>query len=401
LWIDDMTHEPVSGWRAELRDLAAALGRRVRHAADRIERRIDRDPYCILGYRGYGTAARALVLGRVLEDEGHFPPNPSHSALRNLIDAIKRLESDPLPFARVRAHLGGAAHEMEADDEGFLRGWVPTAAAVAPGWHRVDLALPDGSAVAAAPGTAEVLVPSPEARFGVVSDMDDTVLQSEVTRLVRAARLVLLENARTRLPFPGVAAFYRALAAGTESSAANPIFYVSKSPWNLYQVIADFITHQELPAGPLLLRDWDLGLPRRQRMEHKATAIAEILATYPALPFILIGDSGQRDPEIYRALLHDHPGRIPAIYIRNVSADPERIKAIRMLAAEVTEAGSALVLADDTLAAARHAAKHGWIDASRLEEIVGDKRADEGASGEKVAPPGAPPPGSGPTVVVE
>ncbi len=83
------------------------------------------------------------------------------------------------------------------------------------------------------------------------------------------------------------------------------------------------------------------------------------------MPFILIGDSGQRDPEIYRALLHDHPGRIPAIYIRNVSSDPERTKAIRTLAAEVTEAGSSLVLADDTLAAARHAAEHGWIGRTR------------------------------------
>lgn len=345
----------TGGWRDELRDLAGALSRRLRHAADRIERRIDRDPYCIVGYRGYGTGERALVLGRVLEDEGHLPPDPAYSALRNLIDAIKRIESDPLPFARVRAQLGGATHEIEADDEGFLRAWIPPADAATPGWHRADLTLADGAAVSAGPGVAELLVPSADARFGVVSDLDDTVLQSEVTRLVRAARLVLLENARTRLPFPGVAALYRALGDGAAGSGANPIFYVSKSPWNLYEVIADFLALQELPAGPLLLRDWDLGLPSRKQQEHKATAIAEILATYPTLPFIMIGDSGQKDPETYRALLHDHPGRILAIYIRNVTADPDRADAIRRLAAEVREGGSSLVLADDTLAAARHA----------------------------------------------
>jgi phosphatidate phosphatase APP1 len=229
--------------------------------------------------------------------------------------------------------------------------------------------------------------------------MDDTVLQSEVTRLVRAARLALLENARTRLPFPGVAAFYRALWDGADGEP-NPVFYVSKSPWNLYEVIADFLAIQELPPGPLLLRDWDLGLPGRQKQEHKTAVIGEILATYPNLPFILIGDSGQKDPEIYRALLHDHPGRIPAIYIRNVTPGAERAAAIRKLADEVHEAGSALVLADDTLAAARHAADHGWIDPRRLEEITGDKRADEGSAGGKVPAPGKPP-GSGPTIVVE
>jgi phosphatidate phosphatase APP1 len=357
----------------------------MRLAADRIERRVDADPYCIVGYRGYGTAERALVLGRVLQDEGHLPPDPSHSGLRNLLDAIKRLESDPLPFARVRVQLGTNGHELEADDEGFLHGWVPAPVPMGPGWHRAELAPSDGSIVPARPGAAEVLVPSAAARFGVISDMDDTVLQSEVTRLVRAARLVLLENARTRLPFPGVAAFYRALSVGTGGGASvNPIFYVSKSPWNLYEVIADFLTLQELPPGPLLLRDWDLGLPSRQKREHKATAIAEILATYPALPFILIGDSGQKDPEIYRALLHDHPGRIPAIYIRNVTRGAERAGAIRKLALEVAESGSSLVLADDTLTVARHAAEHGWIDPAHLGEIAGDKRADEGVTDEKV-----------------
>jgi phosphatidate phosphatase APP1 len=366
-------------WRNELRDLASALGRRARLAADRIERRIDTDPYCIVGYRGYGTADRLLVLGRVLEDEGHLPPDPSHSALRNLMDAIKRLESDPLSFARVRAQIGAVGHELVADDEGFLSHRVSTPAGSAPGWHRVELSLAADSSVAARPGCAEVLVPSPQAEFGIISDMDDTVLQSEVTRLVRAARLVLLENARTRLPFPGVAAFYRALAGGVAGKSNNPIFYVSKSPWNLYEVIVDFLALQELPAGPLLLRDWDLGFRGRQKQEHKTTAIGEILATYPTLPFILIGDSGQKDPEIYRALLRDHPGRIPAIYIRDVTRSPQRAEAIRRLAAEVAVSECSLVLADDTLTVARHAAERGWIDADRLDDIAGDKRADEGA----------------------
>jgi phosphatidate phosphatase APP1 len=351
----------------------------VRLAADRVERRIDADPYCIVGYRGYGTADRVLVLGRVLEDEGHLPPDASHSALRNLIDAIKRLESDPLPFAGVRVQFGDVGHRLVADDEGFLRGWVPMPGGVAAGWHHAELNLAEHATVVARPGRAEVLVPSATAQFGVISDMDDTVLQSEVARLVRAARLVLLENARTRLPFPGVAAFYRALAAGASGSSSNPIFYVSKSPWNLYEVIADFLALQELPAGPLLLRDWDLGFPSDQKLEHKATAIGQILSTYPTLPFVLIGDSGQKDPEIYRALLQDYPGRIPAIYIRDVSRSPRRAEAIRKLAAEAAVSGCALLLADDTLTVARHAVERGWIDAGRLDDIAGDKRADEGA----------------------
>jgi phosphatidate phosphatase APP1 len=245
-----------------------------------------------------------------------------------------------------------------------------------------------------------VLVPSPDAELGVISDMDDTVLQSEITSFIRAARLMLLENARTRLPFPGVAAFYRALERGKRGVPSNPIFYVSSSPWNLHDVIVDFLDAQEIPAGPMLLRDWDIGRAMLQTREYKLAQIREIMRTYPGLPFILVGDSGQEDPEIYGAIVREFPGRVRAIYIRNVSQHPERSEVIRVLADEVAAAGSTLLLADDTLTAARHAAAHGWIAEESLGDIGSEKRADEGASGAKVETPGIEP-RSAPTVVVD
>ncbi|HYC34079.1 MAG TPA: phosphatase domain-containing protein, partial [Gemmatimonadales bacterium] len=276
------------------------MSRHTRLAVGRLERLVDRDPYHITGYRGYAAGSRALILGRAMEDEGLGVSDPSSSRWRNLVHALKRLESDPLPFASVGARIGGHEVTLRADDEGFINAWVDLPAPLPQGgWHPVTLEL-RGSERAAEPATALLLTRSPSSRFGIISDMDDTVLQSKVTDFLRAAGTVLLENARTRLPFPGVAAFYRALAAGA-GGEANPIFYVSNSPWNLYDVIGDFLEVQDIPAGPLLLRDWDLGARLRRRPPHKPSAIAEILATYPDLPFILIGDSGQEDPEIYRA----------------------------------------------------------------------------------------------------
>ncbi|HEU5040611.1 MAG TPA: phosphatase domain-containing protein [Gemmatimonadales bacterium] len=388
-------------WRGELGRLAEEVGRRTRHAADRLERLVDRDPYLVAGYRGYGAGTRALVLGRAMQDEGIAQADPAASRWRNLLHALKRLESDPLPFAAVGARIAGFHAELRADDEGFVREWVELPAPLAAGgWHPVTLELrrEDGPAL---PGTGMVLTPSSGTRFGVISDMDDTVLQSRVTDFVRAAGTVLLENARTRLPFPGVAAFYRALAAGSGGGEASPIFYVSNSPWNLYDVISDFLAAQEIPVGPVLLRDWDLGLRLRRRPPHKPGAIAEILTTYPDLPFILVGDSGQEDPEIYSAIVRDHPGRILAVYIRNVRPHPERVAAVRRLAAQVVADGSALVLADDTLTAARHAAEHGWIDPASLGEIGGEKRDDRGETGAKAPAPGTAPTVEVPPVVVE
>ena len=394
----------MAHWRDDLIGLFGELAWQARRSAGAIGRALDRDPVQIIGYRGFGAPDRALVLGRVLQDEGVGAPQPEQSRMRNLIASLRRIESDPLPFARVRCQAAPAeskVHEIVADDEGFLRYWLPHAGPPrAPGWHAVSLDLADPRGGVTARATASVLTPAPTSTFGVVSDIDDTVVQSEVTNFLRAARMVLLENALTRLPFPGVAAFYRALERGATGADANPIFYVSSSPWNLYDVIDGFLDAQRIPTGPLLLRDWDLGRLTERHARHKGTIIREIFDTYPELPFVLVGDSGQEDPEIYANLVRENPGRIKAVYIRNVTPNVERTGRIQALAHEVAAAGSTLVLADDTLAAAKHAALHGWIASDALSEIGGEKRDDEGKTDAKADAPGVDTKPT-PTVVVD
>src|SRR4030095_16712537 len=133
-----------------------------------------------------------------------------------------------------------------------------------------------------------------------------------------------LTNARTRKPFKGVAAFYRALHAGV-----NPVFYVSKSPWNLFAPIVEYLEVQGLPEGPVILRDFGFRTPKN----HKTRAIERILNTYPALKFVLSVDSGEQDPEIYAGIVRRFPDRIRAIYIRSVNT--KRISEIQNLAWEV------------------------------------------------------------------
>ena len=165
----------------------------------------------------------------------------------------------------------------------------------------------------------------------------------------------------------------------------NPLFFVSSSPWNLYGLLSEFFHLQDIPIGPILfLRDWGITqeeiLPTDHR-KFKRETIHLIMDMYPKLPFILIGDSGQEDPEIYEEVDCAYPHRILAIYIRNVSHNLKRPEAIRGLAKKVTDAGSTLILADDTLPMAQHAAAQGWIAREALAEVGAEKKADE-------APPG-------------
>jgi phosphatidate phosphatase APP1 len=142
-------------------------------------------------------------------------------------------------------------------------------------------------------------------------------------------------------------------------------------------VLSEFLAIREVPEGPIMLRDW--GLSERELLptshgSHKIEAIRGIVELYPTLPFVLIGDSGQEDPEIYREVVARYPSRILAIYIRNVTPDPGRAERIRALSREVSGAHSELLLAADSGEVAAHALDRGWIDAAALEGVLRDVR---------------------------
>lgn len=353
----------MADWRGKLTRVAYRLERRWdtsrRQSAWQPGQRMR-----IETYLGWGTADALVLRGRVLRGKPLPPALPTDSRWTNLKNAWQRFETDEVPAARVRAFRGSDSTAATADGEGFWEIRFPRSSAADGGiWEEIEVELLEPRPAQPVRATARALVPSPAARFGVISDLDDTVLRTDARRIDRILRQVLLGNVHTRLPFPGVAEFYAALHAGVPG-VRNPIFYVSSSPWNLYDVLVDFLELQSIPPGPLFLRDW--GISERELLptghgSHKRAAIERILSACPTLPFILIGDSGQEDPEIYHRVVHDFPERIAAVYIRNVSPAPERGEAIRALAAEVEDAGSVLLLADDTLAATEHAAERGWI----------------------------------------
>jgi phosphatidate phosphatase APP1 len=355
----------------------------------RLGERFDRDdPIQILPYRGYGTPERLYLSGRVLEDEPVGTAGENDSLWKNMANTWKRFESDEVPFARVRVRIPGWGWEREvtADDEGYFHAAAEAPAAAGETgsrtWHPVELELVHPEQPK--PGvraTGEVMVPSADAEYGVISDIDDTVVETGVTKRLAMARTVFLGNARTRLPFKGVAAFYQALVEGVQDGGPNPIFFVSGSPWNLYDLLIEFMDLQSIPRGPLLLKDFGFGprkLLKTDTREHKLGCIRPILDLYPKLPFLLIGDSGERDPEIYREVVREYPGRIRAIYIRQIGSE-RRNEEVLELAKAIRDEGVAMLLVKDTEAAAVHARESGWIKPEKVPEVQEEKAKDETA----------------------
>ena len=162
--------------------------------------------------------------------------------------------------------------------------------------------------------TAEVKLISPGG-VSIISDIDDTVKVSHVTERKR-----LLEQTFFK-PFeavPGMAALYRELAANGAS-----LHFVSSSPWQLYQPLREFIDAAGFPWAtldlkPVRFRDETLFDLFAMGTETKPAQIVPLLERYPGRRFILIGDSGEQDPEVYGDIARRYPQAIQRILIRRL-----------------------------------------------------------------------------------
>ena len=304
-------------------------------------------------YIGHGSAGGVVVRGRVFDDPPLSEAVEGEGALAALRRTLRGFLTDELPGVPLRVTVAGASVETVTDDEGyFLTRLLPEPGRLTGPWANASVALAGEYRGLTEPHTTplEVRVPEPGARFGIVSDIDDTILETGVQRLGQMIRETLVGSALTRTPFPGAPELYRDLAG------MNPVFYVSSSPWNLHSFLVAFLRHRGFPLGPVLLRDL---LGTSSGREQKTVRIQEVLDLHPDLPFILIGDSGESDPEIYAEVVRTNPGRILAVYIREVRLDPGdgRVEKVSGTWADDVP----FVLASDSDAVRRHAGGLGLI----------------------------------------
>jgi phosphatidate phosphatase APP1 len=376
----------MSDWKAKIGNLIEDID----NFSDRIKTRLRRikgfeEPLIIVPFLGYGNSDKFLLSGRVLEDKGEIISSEADGRRRNLFNLYRRFATDEVAGARVRAVFQGVEREVVTDEEGYFHLELETTETDygdSP-FQEIELELleprsEDGRKVSA---VGRVLVPPPSAAFGIISDLDDTVITTNVTNRLRMFLTVALLNEYTRMPFKGVSAFYRALQKGAGGAENNPIFYVSSSPWNLYPFLTEFLKLHNIPLGTLFLKDFGNRtiFNSGEHAAHKIKNIEAILNMYPDLRFVLIGDSGEQDPEIYREIVGKYPNRIRAIYIRSINTKPERLAAIDKLIAEIAETGCQLVLAPDTEFAAVHAAAEKLISTGELTNIREEKKEDENA----------------------
>jgi hypothetical protein len=159
----------------------------------------------------------------------------------------------------------------------------------------------------------------PDTGVSVISDIDDTVKISEVRDKKK-----LLTNTFMRefVAVPGMADAYKRWAG-----AGASVHYVSASPWQLYDWLDGFFRSAAFPQGSLHLKQFrakDMSFMSLflDPMSYKKPIIAGLMTRFPGRRFVLVGDSGEQDPEVYGAVYREFPTQVAAIHIRDVTAEP-------------------------------------------------------------------------------
>ena len=330
---------------------------------------LKKDPLQIITFQSYGTDSHFYARGRALEDES-IDLEDQH-IWHLIVNTWKRFETDEIKHVDLDLKLpNNKVIKVTTDDSGYFiaeenlknlkaltndEGWLSFELS----YNDVNIKHPiqNGNKF---PG--ELLIPSSKAEFGVASDIDDTILHTGVVSMLKWKVIYnsIFKHANNRIPLEGSADFYHKLHRGVSGKNANPIFYVSHSPWNLYRYLELFLRQNNFPKGPILLRSMSNFLKKKTQDEkpQKHKEILNLLKTYPNLPFILIGDCGEKDGYIYLDVVKQFPNRIIAIYLRSVKHS-RKMKRIYNLFEDYSDVP--VLIVENSQEAIKHARLNGFI----------------------------------------
>ena len=267
----------------------------------------------VISYTGYGSEDSARILGRVV-----LSPQWRTTVLGKAAEEFlarrgyRNFVSAPCVHARYRICFGDAEVRGTTDRGGYIDHRV-TGHGQAPGWQTGQICTEKSEQ-----WPVSIHVVGTDETFGIVSDIDDTILSTMLPRPFVAAYNSFLRTESARTAVPGMAGFYKSLLADHPDA---PLVYVSTGAWNTHDFLTRFMRRHRFPLGPMLLTDWGPTNTGwfRSGQAHKRNALLQVAVDFPNVRWLLVGDDGQHDPELYAEFASTNPDKVRGVAIRQLS----------------------------------------------------------------------------------
>jgi len=261
----------------------------------------------LIPYNSYGAPDWARVLCRVVLTRGTEASKKRAEKVRGW----RSFFSIPVNDEVVTVTIGGTDVQLTPGRGGVIDEQVSVS--LAPGWQTATL-----DSAGSDPAVAHIFVVDPKANFGIISDVDDTVMVTALPRPLLAAWNTFVLDEHARRPVPGMAVLYDRLA---RANPLAPVVYLSTGAWNVAPTLTRFLRRNLYPRGAMLLTDWGPTHDRwfRSGADHKRENLRRLAAEFPNIKWLLVGDDGQHDEEIYGEFTTSHPNNVSAVAIRQLS----------------------------------------------------------------------------------
>lgn len=274
--------------------------------------------YTIQAYIGYTDDHITVVRGRVLDDPA-VVATQSDSWWTNLRNSFRRFISSKVTYQELLLTVGDRQYTTKTDDEGYFTFKIQHSLL-----HSTER-IPELKLNIPCQPMVSAKVIKIDSDYIVVSDIDDTIIETHVSSVLKLKLLfnTIFRNQYQRTSIEGMAQVYQHLK---REYLAN-FFYISKSPYNLYTYIVDFLEYNKYPLGSIILRDfgWHL-LSKKKSFGEKYDALDQLYQQFPSKKFILVGDAAEKDADIYADLAKKHPGQTIGIFIRKVGKTENLIR---------------------------------------------------------------------------
>ncbi len=278
-------------------------------------------------FRGYASQDRLFIQGRISRYR-HIKNNPDASPWEQLSDTVKRIFNTRIPHVICKISLLNHTFFVTTNTAGYFSletNWPSTDFPNHSCWLNADISIspPSEYVIENKNVKGEILFISKNQKFIVISDIDDTLLLTGVRSLFywKVLYNTFLKNLEQRRGIPGAPAFFQRLSQLKEHKDWQTfVFYVSSTPRTLYDFVLTWLTRHHFPKGPVLLKDFGLSTLDKGALcfKSKIAWIKHVMSVFPTIPFILVGDSGEKDFFLYQKLAKDHPDKVKAILIRDI-----------------------------------------------------------------------------------